>query len=324
MKGQVMQHKTPIGTRANGRWKEILPAIGVSADHLTGKHGPCPVCGGKDRFRFDDKGGAGTWFCSQSHGTDSSNARGSAGNGFALVMDIKRCEFAEAARLVEEVIGAEYIARQTPKAEDDTARTQKLMRELWQTSQRLSANDPVDLYLRGRVGSYRLAGAIRFAPQCRHSQEHGAYPAMIARITDRFGDGCGIHRTYLDTAGRKASVDPVRKVMGSMPDGCAVRLMEHGKTLGIAEGIETALAAARLYNLPVWAALNAGRLGTWTPPEGVSEVVVFGDNDVNYTGQDAAYSLAKRLSETVTVQVALPPDPGMDWNDVLLARPRAA
>ena len=27
--------------------------------------GTCPMCGGKDRFRFDDKGGRGTWICSQ-------------------------------------------------------------------------------------------------------------------------------------------------------------------------------------------------------------------------------------------------------------------
>ena len=39
--------------RAVGRWKSILPAFGVTPQQLTGKHGPCPLCGGKDRFRFD-------------------------------------------------------------------------------------------------------------------------------------------------------------------------------------------------------------------------------------------------------------------------------
>jgi autotransporter-associated beta strand protein len=28
---------------------------------LSGRHVPCPFCGGRDRFRFDDKNGAGTW-----------------------------------------------------------------------------------------------------------------------------------------------------------------------------------------------------------------------------------------------------------------------
>ena len=98
-----MQRK--IADRTQGRWKEILPSLGVAAAMLTRKHAACPVCGGKDRFRFDDKGGRGTWFCAQQHGTESSNASGSAGNGFQLVMDMKACDFAGAATLIETVIG---------------------------------------------------------------------------------------------------------------------------------------------------------------------------------------------------------------------------
>jgi phage/plasmid primase-like uncharacterized protein len=48
----------------NGQWKNILESYGAKLP--SGRHhGPCPVCGGKDRFRFDDKNGRGTWFCSQ-------------------------------------------------------------------------------------------------------------------------------------------------------------------------------------------------------------------------------------------------------------------
>lgn len=48
----------------NGAWRQALEGYGC---HLpSGRHhGPCPVCGGKDRFRFDDKDGRGTWFCNQ-------------------------------------------------------------------------------------------------------------------------------------------------------------------------------------------------------------------------------------------------------------------
>ena len=42
-----------------------LSAVGVPSKALKNKHGPCPVCGGKDRFRFDDKGGTGSFYCSQ-------------------------------------------------------------------------------------------------------------------------------------------------------------------------------------------------------------------------------------------------------------------
>ncbi|CBJ83479.1 Putative prophage primase [Xenorhabdus bovienii str. Jollieti] len=53
---------TDIVKAANGRWYYILSNLGVSVPE-NNKHGACPKCGGKDRFRFDDKNGKGTWFC---------------------------------------------------------------------------------------------------------------------------------------------------------------------------------------------------------------------------------------------------------------------
>ena len=51
---------------------------------LSGKHGPCPLCGGRDRFRFDDKDGRGTYFCSGC----------GAGDGVRLAMGITGLSFA--------------------------------------------------------------------------------------------------------------------------------------------------------------------------------------------------------------------------------------
>ena len=41
---------------AHGRWPEILAALGIDPAALRNRHGPCPGCGGRDRFRFDDNG----------------------------------------------------------------------------------------------------------------------------------------------------------------------------------------------------------------------------------------------------------------------------
>ena len=41
---------------ASGHWPELLAAVGIDIPPR-GKHGPCPVCGGKDRFRLDDQAG---------------------------------------------------------------------------------------------------------------------------------------------------------------------------------------------------------------------------------------------------------------------------
>ncbi|GEM_PF-3829249 len=41
---------------ARGHWPRILPALGLNV--VKNRHMPCPVCGGTDRFRFDDQEGA--------------------------------------------------------------------------------------------------------------------------------------------------------------------------------------------------------------------------------------------------------------------------
>ena len=58
-----MRSHTDIPALARGRWREILPALGIPAEFLANRHGPCPGCGGKDRYRFDDKDGRGTFVC---------------------------------------------------------------------------------------------------------------------------------------------------------------------------------------------------------------------------------------------------------------------
>jgi hypothetical protein len=89
---------------------------------------------------------------------------------------------------------------------------------------------------------------------------------------------------------------------------------------GVAEGIETALAAAQLFEQPVWAAISSAMLEKWTPPAGCNEVAVYADNDRKFGGQAAAYALAHRLSRDFDVTVKLTPIVGSDWNDVLRAR----
>lgn len=56
------QSVSTISGAAIGRWPYILSALGIKVPSA-GHHGACPACGGKDRFRLDDKAGRGTWFC---------------------------------------------------------------------------------------------------------------------------------------------------------------------------------------------------------------------------------------------------------------------
>ena len=88
-----------------------------------------------------------------------------------------------------------------------------------------------------------------------------------------------------------------------------------GDTVGIAEGIETAIAATQLSEIPTWAAIGTSLLESFQPPEGVKRVVIFGDNDTNFAGQKAAYILANKLVlKDYVVDVEIPAKVG-DFND---------
>jgi putative DNA primase/helicase len=88
---------------ANGHWPAILGALaGLSSDQLTDKHQPCPLCGGKDRYRFDDQDGSGSWYCNQCGGPQQS---GGGGTGMELLMRRTDWEFKEAAQRVEKHLG---------------------------------------------------------------------------------------------------------------------------------------------------------------------------------------------------------------------------
>lgn len=299
----------PLKDRAQGRWRGILPLLGIAESFLNGKHGPCPLCrGGRDRFRFDDKEGRGTWICSQC----------GAGDGIELVKRHIGMDFKAAADRIEEVVGP--IPKEVAKPAQTPRQKRDAMNRTWLDGLPIAAGDPVHLHLEARCGLLdAIPRCLRMAPRLRYQDDEPSWhPAMLAKVTDAAGLPVNVHRTYLTKDGRKADVPkPKRLMSGELPPGCAVRLAAHESRLGIAEGIETAISASKLWDVPCWAALNEGRLAVWMPPPGVTEVIVFGDNDENHVGQAAAYSLARRLSSKhLAVEVMIPDRAGDDWNDV--------
>ena len=176
------------------------------------------------------------------------------------------------------------------------------------------------------LGAAKGIPILRYIPSLKHfDPPWDERPAMIAMVVGADRKPVTIHRTYLTLDGEKApGVEPRGTMPGveTLPAGLAVRLAEHGDTLGVAEGIETAISASILFKVPVWSCLTAHFLKKWEPPAGLCRVIVFGDNDSTFTGHAAAYELARRLTvvrKIPDVEVSIYPMRGGDWNEPLAA-----
>lgn len=296
---------------ARGKWKGILLQLGVPAESLTGKHAPCPMCGGEDRFRFDNKEQRGTFIC---------NACG-AGDGMKLAVEFTGKPFSHVASQIDGMLGnvkPDAPGKPTISDEDRT----KALRAVWSATSPMQPGDLAHTYLATRrIEELVYPKALRFGPAIRDG-DGGIRPAMVAIVTDYGGKPVTLHRTFLkpDGSGKAEMTSPRKLMPGDLPDGSAVRLSEFTTgTIGIAEGIETALSASALYDIPVWAAINAGNLAKWIPPEGAEEVAIFGDNDPKFAGQAAAYALARRLAaKNIPVTVHIPDIISTDWADVYM------
>jgi putative DNA primase/helicase len=296
-----------IKVASTGRWQDILGHLGIDVGN--GEHRACPVCGGTDRFRFDDRDGRGTWFC---------NACG-AGDGVKLVEKFLGIDFASAMSRIAEAIGQDLDQppRRQQQRRRDPVQARKNLNRLWLGSRPLTGSDPASKYLRGRGLMMALSDDVRFCPACWEAETKTEMPAMVARVRNPAGKPVSIHRTYLNGT-RKAAIKAPKKLMPAAESltGCAIRLFVVEDHVGVAEGIETAIAACQLFGVPTWACISTTVLEKFTPPEGVRHVTIFSDNDANFAGQAAAYQLAKKLfAKDYLVDVKIPP-PG-DWADKL-------
>ena len=227
-------------------------------------------------------------------------------------------DFKKTASEVDQIVGniPVTVEKRPERTDEDKS---KACRKLLEGAGRVVEGTPAYRYLWSRCGDPGgILGDLRAHPGIRHTQSGGVHPAMLGIMRYPDGSGSSVHRTYLTQDGQKAMVDPVRKMMPGLPlNGSCVRLGPVMPRIGIAEGIETAICAGKLFGLPVWAATCAGLLKTWEPPEGIQEVLILGDNDASWTGQEAAYVLAKRLKAAgLDVEVKIPPRVGTDWANV--------
>tara|TARA_R110002072_G_scaffold302405_2_gene485187 strand:- start:1597 stop:2406 length:810 start_codon:yes stop_codon:yes gene_type:complete len=123
----------PIGNKAEGRWGFILSNLGIAPQHLKNRHGPCPSCGGVDRFRFDDKEGRGTFYC-------GGGGEPAYGDGFTLLSHIYGWDFKTAADEVRKVLGIgtgenpRFSANVISITKPQVSKTQLYAERLWKAA----------------------------------------------------------------------------------------------------------------------------------------------------------------------------------------------
>ena len=244
--------------------------------------------------------------------------------------DRARMTPAERAELAQQV--AQARAEREAEQRQRWAQNRERNARTWQACRPLVPGDPVTRYLRRRLQAapWPLPGCLRYHPALAYwheGAEVGRFPAMVAAVTSPAGDLLALHRTWLTADGRKAAVPgAVKKLSGAagpVLGGC-IRLAwpragERLPVFGIAEGIETAMAAELGSGVPTVAAYSAGALSAWQWPAEAAALVAFADHDE--AGQQAAEKLRQRAARAgLPVTVTTPTEPGSDWCDVWAAR----
>lgn len=212
-----------------------------------------------------------------------------------------------------------------PNIQDEAEKRRRAawaIEKVWSETREVQPGDPVHKYLTEtrRLPLEHIPADLRFHPRLGYyegSKMPVAHcPAMVAAIRDIRGRIVSLHRTYLASDGQKLEGREPRKIMTSASTikGAAIRLgkITDGRLL-VAEGIETALAAGILSELPAWATCTAGGLEAVEIPPGVT-VTIAQDND--RAGRKAAIALAHKLGGAVIADAGkVLGFKGADWAD---------
>lgn len=308
-----------VTSAAAGKWPYVLAGLSIDVPDSSRRHAPCPACGGKDRFRFDDNG-RGSFICNQC----------GAGDGLDLIKKVNNCDTTEAAQLAADVLGIDYRETETDRKAASQRRGQlEADRQRHEQERQKKAAEDAD---QRRATFARLYTGMRLRSiqgESEYLQSKGLtgfkYPLMpdgslLLELVDE--SGAVTAAQTITPQGEK------RLIKGSAKRGAyyAVNALERPQSVVIAEGLATALTChlIRTDALTV-AAIDAGNL---LPVAEVmrrkypqAQIIIAADNDHQQggpesggtnTGKDAA----EKAALSVAGWVSLPPtECKADWND---------
>ncbi|MFQ2222155.1 DUF927 domain-containing protein [Aeromonas enteropelogenes] len=293
---------------AAGHWPDLLAAVGIDIPRR-GKHGPCPACGGKDRFRLDDKGGRGTWICSQCGN----------GDGLDLVGKVTGRQPKEAAELIAPLVGLsdsglDHAARkqlhqqQQARAEQEHKQAEQQRRKAARRATSISADikQGISPYLeRKALSGLPMPLTQRVIAVGELTYQPGS---LVVPLRDEAGGLVNVQ--LINTDGDK------RYLPGGQKAGAFHRI-DGGELVAVVEGYASGLSVQAATGATVYCAMDAGNLlaiaqiARRQHPE--ARLLLCGDNDEGTKGNPGK-AKAENAAATVGGLLALPSVAG-DWND---------
>ncbi len=308
---------------AADRWPMVLRQLGIDIPRSPRQHAPCPACGGKDRFRFDDKG-RGSFFCNQC----------GAGDGLDLIQKVNQCGTTEAARMAADVLGIDYRAAETDQ-KAASQRRQQLDEQRYQHEQQRLKKEAAE-------AEQRRESFVSHYQRLAEQTIPGESEYLIAKGLDGFLLPClpdgSILLSLVDESGYVAAAQTItpqgeKKVLyGSAKRGAwhLVNQPQEVKEIIIGEGLATTLTAhlMRPGALAV-VALDAGNLlpvaETMRQRHPDAAIIIAGDNDWHEPGAlddngkpkvNSGKIFADKAAEAINGWVSLPPTSHKaDWDD---------
>ncbi|EBF7356077.1 DUF927 domain-containing protein [Salmonella enterica] len=285
---------------ARGNWRDIYQRLGVKIPE-NGKHGACPKCGGKDRFRMDDIDGKGTYFC---------NHCGN-GDGLDLVKKVFSVNAYQAAEKVREVLSVMPVTN-TPAREKESKVTnirppdwKKIISQTKQGTNRYLENKGLTGYTQLLTTRELSTAGIKFPPD-----------SLLLPIVNTSGEITGIQ--LISDDGNKGNYK------GSKYSGCFISVgdipAEMPECVIISEGYTKALSITQLTE--GWSVAAISKTNLKPAAEAIREkwpevqIVIAGDNDFEdgkpNDGKDKAISAAIAVKGRVSVP---PGRVKIDWDD---------
>ena len=297
-----------ITAQAVGKWDYIFHSLGIEVGN--GKHCPCPICGGKDRFRFDNQNGRGTYICNQC----------GSGDGLELIKHYYHCDAKEASIKVAEYLN---LPNQSNQIRDKTVFRKR-------DSEQLHNNNIPENPVCKKV-EYLLSKATLGQSEYLTKKgltfdlpllDNGRIFAPMLNLHNEYAGGQFIEsdgsKHLMKGSNKKGAFILVSSIL-SRPAEVRAKVLTHNEII-ICEGLATGISIAQFrHQSLVISAIDAGNLihvaKAIRDVNQTAKIIIAGDNDI---GQSPNKGLAKAMeaAQAVNGYYSIPDtDFKADWDD---------